>query len=241
MSRSDNTGTPLLAVGMVLFPQFTQLDLTGPYEIFSRMPRTRVHLIAASLDPVRSESGLTIIPDTEFDSAPPLDVLFIPGGPGQQRVMEDERLISFLRQRGREAQYTTAVCTGSLLLGAAGLLWGYRATTHWLSLELLALFGAEPVPERVVVDRDRITGAGITAGVDFGLVVAAKLFGRETAEEIQLTIEYDPAPPFSSGSPKSADSALIKRIATARHELQKNRRRQAERVAAHLRETSPTA
>ena len=227
-----------LSVGMVLFPRLTQLDLTGPYEVFARMPRTQVHLIAASLEPVRSEHGLAIVPTADFDTAPPLDILFVPGGPGQQQVMEDERFIGFLRKRGQEARYVTAVCTGSLLLGAAGLLKGYRATTHWFSLELLGSLGAEPVSERVVVDRNRITGGGVTAGIDFGLVIAAKLFGEETARKIQLWIEYDPAPPFRDGSPKNADPILVEDISDSRRELRENRRRQVERVAARLREIS---
>ncbi len=233
-----STETPSLSVGMVLYPLLTQLDLAGPYEIFARMPRTDVHLIATSPEPIPSEHGLTIAPTTDFDSAPPLDVLFVPGGPGQQPVMEDERFVSFLRKHGREARYVTAVCTDSLLLGAAGLLQGYRATTHWMFLELLRPLGAEPASERVVVDRNRITGGGVTAGIDFGLVVAAELFGEEMAKKIQLSIEYDPAPPFDSGSPKSAEAALVKSVSELGRELFENRRRQVERVAARLRETS---
>ena len=233
-----STETPSLSVGMVLYPLLTQLDLAGPYEVFARMPRTDVNLIATSLEPITSEHGLTIAPTTDFDSAPPLDILFVPGGPGQQLVMEDERFVSFLRKHGREARYVTAVCTGSLLLGAAGLLQGYRATTHWMFLELLRPLGAEPASERVVVDRNRITGGGVTAGIDFGLVVAAELFGEETAKKIQLSIEYDPAPPFDGGSPKSAEAALVKSVSELWRELFENRRRQVERVAARLRETS---
>lgn len=233
-----STEMPSLSVGMVLYPLLTQLDLAGPYEVFARMPRTDVHLIAASLEPIRSEHGLTITPTTDFDNAPPLDVLFVPGGPGQQLVMEDERFVSFLRERGREARYVTAVCTGSLLLGAAGLLRGYRATTHWMFLELLASLGAEPVGERVVVDRNRITGGGVTAGIDFGLVVAAEFLGEEAAKKIQLWIEYDPAPPFDGGSPKSAEAALVKGVSELGRELFENRRRQVERVAIRLREAS---
>ncbi len=233
-----STETPSLSVGMVLYPLLTQLDLAGPYEVFARMPRTDVNLIATSLEPITSEHGLTIAPTTDFDSAPPLDVLFVPGGPGQQLIMEDERFVSFLRKRGREARYVTAVCTGSLLLGAAGLLQGYRATTHWMFLELLRPLGAEPTSERVVVDRNRITGGGVTAGIDFGLVVAAELLGEEMAKKIQLSIEYDPAPPFDGGSPKSAEAALVKNVSELGRELFENRRRQVERVAARLRETS---
>lgn len=226
--------TSSLSVGMALFPLLTQLDLAGPYEVFARMPRTDVHLVAASLEPVRSEHGLAISPTADFDTVPPLDVLFVPGGPGQQLVMEDERFIGFLRERARQARYITSVCTGSLLLGAAGLLRGYRATTHWMFLELLRPLGAEPVNERVVVDRNRITGGGVTAGIDFGLSIAAELFGEKTAREIQLSIEYDPAPPFDGGSPKSADAALVENASELGRELFENRRRQVEQVAARL-------
>ena len=223
-----------LAIGMILYPNMTQLDLTGPYEVFARMPSARVHLIAASLEPVRSERGLRLVPDVDFACAPELDILFVPGGPGQREVMEDQALIGFLRECGARARYVTAVCTGALLLGAAGLLRGYRATTHWLSLDLLAPLGATPVAERVVIDRNRITGGGVTAGIDFALTVAATLYGDETAQAIQLAIEYDPAPPFASGSPRSADPALVAQARTASQAFQEERRRQVERVGRAL-------
>lgn len=207
------------------------MDLAGPYEVFARMPETRVHLLAATLEPVRSERGLTIIPDTRFDDALALDVLFVPGGPGVGPAMESAKTLDFLEERGRRARYVTAVCTGSLLLGAAGLLRGYRATTHWLSMELLGALGAEPVPERVVVDRNRITGGGVTAGIDFGLVIAAELRGEEVARGIQLMMEYDPDPPFDSGSPETADAALVEKVTAARQAVQEARREQVRRIA----------
>src|SRR6266545_134039 len=139
-----------VTVGLVLFPDLTQLDLTGPYEVFVRMPATKVHLVAASREPVRSEKGLTIIPDTTFDHVGPLDIICVPGGIGVNRMMEDDALLRFLQVQAQHARYVTSVCTGALLLGAAGLLRSYRATTHWLSLDLLPLFGAEAVDERVV-------------------------------------------------------------------------------------------
>jgi len=193
-----------LTIGMLLFPNVTQLDLTAPYEVFSRMPETKVRVIAATDAPVRTEWGLAMIPDATFDSAPALDILCVPGGWGVNAMLEDARFLTFVRERGAAARYVTSVCSGALLLGAAGLLNGYRATTHWMSLELLARFGATPTRERVVIDRNRITGAGVTAGIDLALVIAAQLFGEQTAQEIQLGIEYDPAPLFSSGSPTSA-------------------------------------
>lgn len=222
------------SVGMLVYPNCTQLDLTGPHEVFARLPGASVHLIAAAVAPVRCQYGLTLVPDVSFDQAPALDLLFVPGGPGQVAMMENEAFIGFLRARADQVRYLTAVCTGSLLLGAAGLLRGYRATTHWLSLDLLPLLGARAVADRVVVDRNRITGAGVTAGIDFGLVVAAAVCGEETARAIQLGIEYDPAPPFASGSPRSATPALVEQLTAAQADFQARRRAQAQRIGARL-------
>jgi cyclohexyl-isocyanide hydratase len=227
-------GLPTLKVGMVLFPNVTQLDLTGPYEVFARLPATKVSLIAAAGTLVRSERGLTIAPDATFESAPEMDILCVPGGPGVDAMMEDEGLLRFLRARAAGARYVTSVCTGALVLGAAGLLQGYRATTHWLSLDLLPLFGAEPVDDRVVVDRNRITGGGVTAGIDFALTVAAEVFGQQTAQEVQLTMEYCPAPPFNGGSPRTAPAGIVKSVIAAREGTQSRRRAIAERAAGRL-------
>ena len=231
---ASSEGPPALSVGMVLFPNLTQLDLTGPYEVFARLPRTKVCLIAETLTPVRSERGLTIIPDATFESAPLLDVLCVPGGPGVDAMMEDEVLLRFLRARAPRAQYVTSVCTGALVLGAAGLLQRYRATTHWLSQDMLVLFGAEPVDERVVIDRNRITGGGVTAGIDFGLTVAAEVFGQHVAQEVQLMLEYCPAPPSIGGSPKTAPVGVVQAVVSAREGAQSRRRAIAERAAARL-------
>ena len=216
---------------MVLFQGVTQLDLTGPYEVFARMPNTRVHLIAASMAPVRTEWGLTIAPDASFHDAPPLDILCVPGGWGVDACLDDQVMLGFLRARAERAAYVTSVCSGALLLGAAGLLIGYRATTHWMSLDLLAPFGAKPVRERVVRDRNRITGAGVTAGIDFALVVAAELFGIPVAQAIQLAIEYDPAPPFHSGSPQTAPAEVLDAITGAGADRLARRREIVARVA----------
>jgi cyclohexyl-isocyanide hydratase len=222
-----------LSVGVVLFPNFTLLDLAGPYEVFCRLPATHVYLVAARLEPIRTEQGGTMMPDTTFESAPTFDVLCVPGGPGQQLVMEDERFLSFLREQGQTARLITSVCTGALILGAAGLLQGYRATTHWRYRDLLSLLGAQPVAERVVIDRNRITGAGVTSGIDLALVVASVLFGEEIAQAIQLGIEYDPQPPFQGGSPKSADPRLVKSVSTSLNRLYEKRREQIERLVTH--------
>ena len=227
---------PHLAVGIVLFDGLTQLDLTGAYEVLARMPNTRVHLVAARSESVRSEWGLRILPDTTFDKAPPLDVLCVPGGWGVNAQLENDALLDFLRARSARARYVTSVCSGSLLLGAAGLLQGYRATTHWMSLDLLSLFGAKPVARRVVRDGDRITGAGVTAGIDFGLVLAAELFGDDVAQHIQLAIEYRPVPPFDSGSPESAPEDVRAAVLSASQESLTERRAIVERAAARLRD-----
>jgi cyclohexyl-isocyanide hydratase len=195
--------TPL-SVGMLLFDGVTQLDLTGPYEVLARMPGTRVSLLSSTLAPVRTEWGLTITPDITLSAAPKFDVICVPGGWGVNAALTNQELLDFLRVQGESARYVTSVCSGALLLGAAGLLRGYRATTHWMSLDLLKSFGATPVSERVVRDRNRITGAGVTAGIDFAFVLAAELFGSSVAQGIQLAIEYDPLPPFDSGSPLRA-------------------------------------
>jgi cyclohexyl-isocyanide hydratase len=199
-------------IGLLLYPELTQLDLTGPYEVFHRLPGATVHLVWKDLAPVRAQGGLSILPTTTLATCPPLDVICVPGGFGPVALMADEDVLAFLRTHARSARFVTAVCTGSLLLGAAGLLEGYAATTHWGFVDLLAAFGARHVPERVVVDRDRITGGGVTAGIDFALRVAAELAGEEVAKTIQLQLEYNPAPPFQCGHPDVADPALVERV-----------------------------
>jgi cyclohexyl-isocyanide hydratase len=223
-------------VAFVLFPELTQLDLTAPYEVFARIPGADVQLVARDLSPVRSEFGLSIVPTSTFDDAPQADVLCVPGGKGIGGAIEDERLVGFLRRQAEGATWITAVCTGALVLGAAGLLRGYRATTHWLSLDLLPLVGATPVAgARVVTDRNRVTAGGVTAGLDFGLTVAGRLRGQRAAEQIQLMIEYDPSPPFSAGSPRSAPPDLVEAIRSARRSVQQSRREALERAMSRLR------
>jgi cyclohexyl-isocyanide hydratase len=214
-------------VGMLLFPRLTQLDLTGPYEVLARLPNTKVLLVAHSLAPVETDRGLTIMPTTTFADCPPLDVIVVPGGPGQQGLMDDEATLDFLRRQARHAAYTTSVCTGSLILGAAGLLRGKRATSHWAALEHLPLLGAVPVKEKVVVDGNIVTGAGVTSGIDFALALAAILEGEQVAREIQLQIEYDPAPPFQSGSPETASPETLATLRTRMAKLNEERRAKA--------------
>jgi cyclohexyl-isocyanide hydratase len=198
-----------IQIGMLLYPGLTQLDLTAPFEVMHRIPGAQVHLVWKDLQPVRADSGLAILPSMTLADCPPLDVVFVPGGRGQIALMTDPDVLGFLREHGRAARYVTSVCTGALLLGAAGLLEGYAATTHWAFVDLLPRFGARPAPGRVVVDRNRITAGGVTSGLDFGLRLAAELAGERRAQAIQLGIEYDPAPPFHSGHPSVADPEIV--------------------------------
>jgi len=200
---------PPFQIGMLVFPGMTALDFAAPLEFFARMPDTRVHVLAKTMEPVATDIGMHTMPTLRMKDAPRLDLLFIGGGPGINALMEDQETIAFLAARAPEAQWITSVCTGALVLGAAGLLRGYQAATHWASMEVLPLLGATPVHERVVVDRNRITGGGVTAGVDFALTVAAQLHGVEWAQAIQLALEYDPRPPFPGGSPATAAPELV--------------------------------
>jgi len=220
-------------VAMLVYPNMTQLDLTGPFEVFSRFPEIRIDLVWKDETPVLA-SGLAITPTATFDRCPPTDILFVPGGPGQLALMDDGEVLAFLKRQAADALYVTSVCTGSLLLAAAGLLGGYRATCHWLSLSQLEIFGATPVSERVVIDRNRITGGGVTAGIDFGLRLAAELFGEGRAKLVQLQMEYDPAPPFPGGSPSTAEPELVAQVRTFVADFQKRREVAARLAAAKL-------
>ena len=188
---------------MIIFEGMTNSDFAAPADVFARVRAARVHVLAKSTNPVTTDGKVRVVPDTALREAPPLDLLFVPGGPGVAAMMEDAEVLEFLAERAPRARWITSVCTGALVLGAAGLLRGYRATTHWSALEILPLLGAEAVDERVVIDRNRITGGGVTAGIDFGLTVVSELFGAEMAQLIQLGQEYNPQPPFNAGSPRT--------------------------------------
>jgi len=198
-----------LHIGMLVFSGVQQLDLTGPYEVFASLPDTNLHLVARRREPVRSVTGLALTPSMTFADCPALDVLCIPGGAGVNALLPDAATLAFVRRQALGARYVTSVCTGALLLGAAGLLRGKRATTHWASHDLLAAFGAVPVRARVVREGNLITGGGVTAGIDFALTLVAELAGREAAEAIQLTLEYAPEPPFAAGTPETAPAAVL--------------------------------
>lgn len=201
--------TSPLQIGLLVFPRVTQLDLTGPVQVFSSVPGAKVHLIWKRIEPVPSDSVLTLTPTVTFADCPQLDVICVPGGFGTDELVNDEEVLAFLRKQAAGAKYVTSVCTGSLVLGAAGLLQGYRAATHWSAMEALALFGATPARTRVCIDRDRITGGGVTAGIDFALTLVSMLVDRTAAEAIQLRLEYDPAPPFNAGSPDTAPAEVV--------------------------------
>lgn len=223
-----------LQIGLLLFPDVTQLDLTGPWEVFARTPGVECHLIWKDLQPVRSDRGLSILPTTTFADCPPLDVICVPGGPGQIALMSDDITLNFLRQQADQAKWVTSVCTGSLVLGAAGLLKGYRATSHWISIDQLALLGAEPVSQRVVRDRNRISGAGVTSGIDFALTLVAEIAGDAVAKSVQLQMEYDPEPPFTSGSPHTASPQEVEQARAKMAEFLATRRAATERAALRL-------
>lgn len=201
-----------IEIGMLLFPRLTQLDMTGPFEVLHRVPEARMHLVWKDSKPVRAESGLQILPTATLDDCPPLDVIVVPGGFGQADLMNDEPVLGFLRKQGERAKYVTSVCTGALVLGAAGLLAGYKATTHWAYIDMLPAFGATYEPGRVVIDRNRITGGGVTAGIDFGLRLAAALAGDQVARAIELGLEYNPEPPYRCGHPDIADPELVAQV-----------------------------
>ncbi|WP_322103052.1 DJ-1/PfpI family protein [Paraburkholderia sp. J41] len=201
-----------LQIGFLVFPGVQQLDLTGPYDVLASMPDTRARLVWKTRDTVQSSNGFTFSPDTTFDDCPPLDVICVPGGSGVGKLIPDDETLGFLRRQAQTARYVTSVCTGALVLGAAGLLRGKRATTHWAFHELLAPLGAIPVKERVVRDGNVLTGGGITAGIDFALTLAAELIGTQAAQALQLELEYAPAPPFDAGDPATAPRAIVERL-----------------------------
>jgi cyclohexyl-isocyanide hydratase len=230
-------------VGFVIFPELTQLDFTGPYEVLSRLgtppsvataskfSQVRTHVIAKTMLPVSSDRGLGIVPTCTFENCPPLNLICLPGGPGVGEALADVETIDFIRREGGRAEYATSVCMGAFLLGAAGLLKGRRATTHWAYVDLLPLVGASHEKARVVRDGNVFTAGGVTAGIDFAFSIVAELAGPEVAQAIQLGIEYDPSPPFNVGHPDKASEAattlMIQRNERARARIQQELTTQA--------------
>lgn len=222
-------------IGLLLFPGLTLLDLIAPAEVFHSIPGAQVQLLWKSREPVISDGGMSMLPTATFDECPALDLICVPGGPGQIALMDDAATLDFLRRIAPACEWVTSVCTGSLVLGAAGLLAGYRATSHWASIDQLALLGAIPVHERVVEDRNRITGAGVTSGMDFALTVVARMMGPALAQQIQLQMEYDPQPPYRTGSPRSAPADLVESTRATMAAFIERRRAATERAARRLR------
>lgn len=223
-----------LDIGSLLFEGVDQIDLTGPFEVLSRIPNSTYRIYAKTAEPVRDLKGLRLTPDAALADAPRLDVLHVPGGFGQEALMEDAEVLGWIRQQATGARSVFSVCTGALLCGAAGLLRGRRATTHWASFHLLACFGAIPVNERVVVDGSWVFAAGVTAGIDGALRLAAELRGEDAAKAIQLHMVYAPEPPFDSGTPETAPAAILQQARQSVAGITAQREATARRVAARL-------
>lgn len=198
-------------VGLVMYPGMTALDIVGPQTVFSSLLDVEIHRIWKALEPIKTDDGMMIVPDTTFADCPPLDVICVGGGLEQMAVVDDPEVLEFLKKQGSTAKFITSVCGGSVFLAKAGLLQGYRAATHWAMREELAKLGVEVGTERVVIDGNRMSGGGVTAGIDFGLTIAETLRGEEAAKIAQLLMEYDPAPPFDAGSPEKAGPELVQK------------------------------
>jgi cyclohexyl-isocyanide hydratase len=225
-----------LHIAFLLFPHVTQLDLTGPAQVLSRLGNAKLDLVAKTREPVETDAQFALLPTATFAENPSTDILCVPGGFGTVAAMEDSETLAWVRQVAGTAQWVTSVCTGSLVLAAAGLLTGYRAACHWASREQLAFFGAEPVAERVVFDRNRVSGGGVTAGIDFALALTARIRGEAHAKFVQLSLEYDPAPPFDSGSPERADPATLARYHVMVEKFAPGREEKVRAIAARLAE-----
>jgi cyclohexyl-isocyanide hydratase len=223
-----------VTIGILVFERMTQLDATGPFEALSRVPGARVLLVAKRRRLVTAEFGLKLMPDADLRRCPRLDVLCVPGGSGVNALLGDQAVLRFVRKQARGARYVTSVCTGSLVLGAAGLLRGKRAACHWLSLPLLAAFGARPSARRIERDGNLITAGGITSGIDFGLWLAGRMAGAAAARRIQLMMQYDPRPPFRSGTPRQAGPRLVAAVRRDRAPLQGERALLVARASARL-------
>jgi cyclohexyl-isocyanide hydratase len=228
-----------LHIGSLLFEGIDQIDLTGPFEVLSRIPNATYRIYGKAAGPVRDLKGLWLMPDASLADAPPLDVLHVPGGFGQEALMEDTEVLGWIRQQASGACHIFSVCTGALVCGAAGLLRGRRATTHWASFHLLPYFGAIPINERVVIDGAWIFAAGVTAGIDGALRLAAELRGDEAAQAIQLNMVYAPEPPFHSGTPETAPPAILQQERRSLRAMTTRREETARRVAATLGITVP--
>jgi cyclohexyl-isocyanide hydratase len=232
LAGSGSQSESVLRIGSVIFDDMDQIDFTGPYEVLAGLSNSTYTAYGLSSRPVRDYRGLQLQPDAILEDAPQLDVLHVPGGPGQEALMEDQRLLDWLRTQAAGARCVLSVCTGALLLGAAGLLRGRRATTHWAAIDLLPIFGATVVPRRVVRDGPFVFASGVTAGIDAALVVAANLRGVDEAQAVQLSIEYAPEPPFSSGTPETAPPHVLRTVRDRGEQTFQRRLGTARRIAA---------
>jgi cyclohexyl-isocyanide hydratase len=223
-----------LNIGALVYPNIDQADFTGPFEVLSRIPESTFHVIGRNRNPVRDVRGLILTPEIAFPDAPRLDVLVVPGGAGQEDLMDDEATLSFIRDQARASRYVFSVCTGALLCGASGLLQGVKATTHWAAFHLLEHFGAIPVSARVVVDGKYVTAAGVTAGLDGALRLVSLLRGDDIAQQIQLSIEYSPEPAFNAGSPLTAPSEIVSTVRNSFQKISERRLATARKAAARL-------
>jgi cyclohexyl-isocyanide hydratase len=237
--RPSSLRSKKLNVGVLIYPRMDQIDLTGPYAVLCRLPDSTIRVMSADGQPIRDHKGLVLTSDSTFDDASSLDILQIPGGPGQEELMEDERVLSLIRRHCESGRILFSVCTGALICGAAGVLRGRRATTHWAAYDLLHYFGAKPVDRRVVVDDNIVSAAGLTAGIDGALRLAALVRGDQVAQEIQLDIQYAPEPPFDSGSPEKAPRAVLAAVRGKYAPVTDARRLTAQRVAARLGVSGP--
>jgi len=223
-----------IQIGIVYFPGMTQLDVTGPFEVLARLPNAKVHLLWKRIETIVSDVGLPLLPTTTFSECPDLDIFCIGGGPGMTSIMSDDEVISFVREKGGSARYVTSVCAGSLVLASAGLLTGYKSACHWLMRDMLASFGAIAADQRVVVDRNRISGGGVTAGVDFAFRVAAEVCGEDVAKRLQLFLEYQPEPPFDI-TVQNAPPELLAQIKSDSQPWLRARQAAVDRAAEKLR------
>jgi cyclohexyl-isocyanide hydratase len=229
-----NDPTEHIEIGAIIFPNMDQCDFTGPFEVLSRLPSSTFHVVWKQKEPIRDYHGLILTPETDLANCPNLDLLVIPGGHGQEALMDDEEVLSFVHTQSRGAKYVFSVCTGALICGAAGLLQGVKATTHWSAFHLLEYFGAIPTNARVVVDGKMVSAAGVTAGFDGALVIASLLRGEDIAREIQLAIQYAPEPPFESGSPEEARSDTLEAAQRSSSRITEARLATAKRLCGKL-------
>lgn len=226
-----------LQIGFLIYPGVIQLDVMGAYQVLAFPPNTQLHLVWKTLSSIASNEGLTIVPTATLEDCPPLDVICVPGGGlGQVEVMKDAEILNFLKQQSTTALYLTSVCTGSMILAAAGLLQGYQATCHWAFRDQLAMLGVEVIPQRVVIDRNRVTGAGVTSGIDFGLSLLGLLCGEDVAKMTQLMMEYNPEPPFNAGTPETAGEGVVQPLMQIGRPLLDAFLAQTKETAAQLRQ-----